>query len=85
LFIPQVIYEHGEPWWNDISRGKLLIHPPELQPDLVKELWHSKYLCSYFEMIFTCHKIDQHGANGFTSLLKEGVKWILIALKSPSP
>jgi hypothetical protein len=30
LFIPQVIYEHGEPWWNDIEREKLLIHPPEL-------------------------------------------------------
>jgi hypothetical protein len=26
---PQVKYEHGEPWWNDIDRGKL-IHPPEL-------------------------------------------------------
>jgi hypothetical protein len=22
LFIPQVIYEHGEPWWNDIDKGK---------------------------------------------------------------
>jgi hypothetical protein len=21
LFIPQVIYEHGEPWLNDIDRG----------------------------------------------------------------
>jgi hypothetical protein len=21
LFILQVIYEHGEPWWNDIDRG----------------------------------------------------------------
>jgi hypothetical protein len=30
LFIPQVIYEHGEPWWNGINRGKLLICPPEL-------------------------------------------------------
>jgi hypothetical protein len=20
LFIPQVIYEHEEPWWNDIDR-----------------------------------------------------------------
>jgi hypothetical protein len=29
LFIPQVTYEHGEPWWDDINRGKLLIHPPE--------------------------------------------------------
>jgi hypothetical protein len=22
LFIPQVIYENGEPWWNDIDRVK---------------------------------------------------------------
>jgi hypothetical protein len=25
-----MIYEHGEPWWNDIDRGKHLILPPEL-------------------------------------------------------
>jgi hypothetical protein len=30
LFIHQVIYEHGEPWWNKMGRGKLLIRPPEL-------------------------------------------------------
>jgi hypothetical protein len=24
-----VIYEHGEPWWNDVDRGILLICPPE--------------------------------------------------------
>jgi hypothetical protein len=30
LFILQVIYEHGKPWWNVIDRGKLLIRPPEL-------------------------------------------------------
>jgi hypothetical protein len=30
FFIPQMIYEHGEPWWNDTGRGKLLIRPPEL-------------------------------------------------------
>jgi hypothetical protein len=29
LFIPQVIYELGEPWWNDVDRGKL-IRSPEL-------------------------------------------------------
>jgi hypothetical protein len=22
LFIPQMIYEYGEPWWNDIDRRK---------------------------------------------------------------
>jgi hypothetical protein len=30
LFIPQVIYEHGESLCNDIDRGRLLIRPPEL-------------------------------------------------------
>jgi hypothetical protein len=30
LFIPYVIYEHGEPWWIDINREILLIRPPEL-------------------------------------------------------
>jgi hypothetical protein len=30
LFIPHMIYEHEEPWWIDIDRGKLLIRPPEL-------------------------------------------------------
>jgi hypothetical protein len=30
LFIPQLIYEYGEPWWNDIGREILLILPPEL-------------------------------------------------------
>jgi hypothetical protein len=30
LFILLVIYEHGEPWWNVVDSGKLLIHPPEL-------------------------------------------------------
>jgi hypothetical protein len=30
LFIFQVIYEHGVPWWNNIDKGTLLIHPPQL-------------------------------------------------------
>jgi hypothetical protein len=30
LFIPHVIYEKGEQWWNDIKRGKLLILPTEV-------------------------------------------------------
>jgi hypothetical protein len=38
LFIPQVIYESEQPWWNDINRGKLKnrekpvpvpLHPPK--------------------------------------------------------
>jgi hypothetical protein len=30
LFIPQDMYEHGEPCRNYINRGKLLIRPAEL-------------------------------------------------------
>jgi hypothetical protein len=30
LFISQVIYEHGDPWWNDIFGGEILILPPQL-------------------------------------------------------
>jgi hypothetical protein len=31
LFIPQVIYEHGETWWNGIDSGRpLQIRPPQL-------------------------------------------------------
>jgi hypothetical protein len=30
LFIPQVIYEHGELLLNYIDKGKLLTHPAEL-------------------------------------------------------
>jgi hypothetical protein len=29
LSIPQVIYEHGKPWWNYTDRGKFLICPPQ--------------------------------------------------------
>jgi hypothetical protein len=30
LFIPQVICEHGEPWWNDIDSLNFLICPPKV-------------------------------------------------------
>jgi hypothetical protein len=30
LFIPQVIYQHGELSWDELDRGKLLIRLPEL-------------------------------------------------------
>jgi hypothetical protein len=30
LFIPQVIYEYGERWWNSVDRWKFLIFPPEI-------------------------------------------------------
>jgi hypothetical protein len=27
---PQVRNEYGEPWWNDIGKGKVQIRPPKL-------------------------------------------------------
>jgi hypothetical protein len=40
LFIPQVIYEHGEPWWNDVDRGKLLTLPPEFSDNPTsRDIW----------------------------------------------
>jgi hypothetical protein len=37
-----VIYEHGEPCWNDSDMGKLLIRPPELTGFLPVEPSSSK-------------------------------------------
>jgi hypothetical protein len=43
FFIPQVINEHGEPWWNnDVDRGELLIRLPQLSRNLPPELSGSK-------------------------------------------
>jgi hypothetical protein len=42
FFIPQLIYEHGEPWWNDIDRGKLLICPPHSLAILPAEPFSNK-------------------------------------------
>jgi hypothetical protein len=33
---------HGEPWWNDIDRGKLLIRPAELSGNLTSSLLVAK-------------------------------------------
>jgi hypothetical protein len=35
LSTAQVIYEHGEPRWSDIDRGKLLILSPDLSGNLI--------------------------------------------------
>jgi hypothetical protein len=99
LFTPQVTYEHGEPWSNNVDRWRLLTRPPELSgnptnSNLVasrrngrKEWWIWLYeiFCSYLQVIFTCRKILRHGASVFTSSSKECVLWIFIALKYPSP
>jgi hypothetical protein len=68
LFIPRLIYEYGQQWWNDdVDKWKLPICPPELwqfyhlsnlvakQDEMAKEIMNlalAKYICSYFEVIF---------------------------------
>jgi hypothetical protein len=93
-------YEHEEPWWNDVNRGKLLICPKQLSGNPTSRVIRgqaggmgkgndefdlAKYFCSYLQVIFTCHKILWHETSSFTSPLKEGMLWILTALKNPSP
>jgi hypothetical protein len=36
-FTPQVIYAYGQPWWNSIDRGKLLIRARELYSNPTSE------------------------------------------------
>jgi hypothetical protein len=88
---------HGEPSMNDIDKVKILIRPPELSDNLIGShlvakletllrkllIWPSKYLCSYFEVIFTSCKILRHGADSFTSPPNEGALRISIAPKNP--
>jgi hypothetical protein len=85
LFIPQVIYENGEPWLNVIDRGKVLIRIPELPGNSARShlvasrrngrwwIWPCEVFCSYFPNDFTCRKILRPGASGFTSPPKEVV------------
>jgi hypothetical protein len=45
----------------------------------------AKYFCSYLQVIFTCCKILQHRATGFTSPQKKGMLQISIIFKNPLP
>jgi hypothetical protein len=47
--------------------------------------YSSEYLFHTSKGSLTCHKILQHGTDGFTPPPKEGVLRISIALKNPSP
>jgi hypothetical protein len=91
------IYEHGEPWWNDINRGKFLIHPPELSGNPTKSssskaggtgkvndaFCLTKYLSHALYGSLTCRKTYWHGTNGFTSPPKVGMLRICITLYGP--
>jgi hypothetical protein len=100
LFIPQVIYEHGEPWWNDVNRGNSwLVHPSSLailpaKSSGRKQNWAKRImnfaLWSFFfifasDFFFTYCKSYDVRPTGFTSSLKEGVVWTFIAHQNPPP
>jgi hypothetical protein len=99
LFIPQMIYEHGEPWWDHhANRENLLTRIPELFGNPIKTvIWEQlggtdkrsvfpcNHFCSHLHVtFFTCRKI-WHSASGFTFHPKKGVLRIFIALKHPLP
>jgi hypothetical protein len=85
--------EHGDSWWNNIYRGKLLIRPPELsdtptssqlvvkQEELAKEMMNLAYeMFNISNGSLKFRKILRHGADGFTSPPREGVLRNFIAL-----
>jgi hypothetical protein len=98
LFIPQVISERGESWWwwcrlgmtPDSSTRALW---QSYQRRHLGQVWGMdeewEFCLSVSEILqrifLTCRKILRHGTSGFTSHKKEGVLWIFIALKNPSP
>jgi hypothetical protein len=94
LFIPQVIYKHGELWWNDIDRGKL-VHQSSLAMITAESssskaggngegkinVCLTKYLFHSWKGSLTCCKILRHGADGFTPLRSKSCCGFLSTLK----
>jgi hypothetical protein len=95
LFIPRMIYEHGDPWQNDIDRVNWFIHQISLAFLPVESsssksggtwrikwwIWLSKYHSSCVKVIFYRRKILWHETDGFTSPPNDGVLHIFTALK----
>jgi hypothetical protein len=93
LLIPQVICEHGEPWWwwCQLGDNSWLIHQSSLavlsaetsgasRRNGRSENFAYQYL-KYLKGYLTCCKLLRHGTSGFTSHPKEGALWILSPLK----
>jgi hypothetical protein len=73
----------GENSWL-IHKSSLAVLPAEKSGASRSENFAYQYL-KYLKEYLTCHKILWHGTCGFTFHLKEGVLWIFITLKNPSP
>jgi hypothetical protein len=101
LFIPQAIYQHRVPWWNDIGRENswfvhqsyLAILPVESSSRkwrrcLAKEMMNLALRSIFIhasKWFFTFRKVLRHGADVCISPPKESVLRIFVALKNPSP
>jgi hypothetical protein len=95
LIIPQVIYEHEtqteENSWF-VYQSSLVFLSAELSGFMQEEMGEMNgklaLLNVFFnnsKWFFACHEILRQGADGFTCPPKEGVLWIFIVLKNPSP
>jgi hypothetical protein len=90
-----VIHEHGEPWWYDIDREKTdsstrvfwqsyQQSPSSNAGELTKEIinFALRSIFVHTSKAFLTRRKILHGADGFTSIPKEGVMLIFIALKT---
>jgi hypothetical protein len=99
LSTAQAIYEHGEPCWSDIDRGKLLILSPDLSGNLIsshvvvkQEELVNEMMTLALRILFvytsngslTCRENLRHGTDGFTSSPKDELR-ILSLLKICRP
>jgi hypothetical protein len=79
LFIPQVVYEHADSWWNDINRAKLLIRPQSSLAILLAELSSSKaegnVELPYKVSLFILRRVFFHSVKSYTGpTTGEGVR-----------
>jgi hypothetical protein len=100
LFIPKAIHEHDK-HDGMISTGEnscfiiqssLAVLPADLSSIKARETGEGsnnffplELSLSYFEGVLTCRKILRQESDGFTSLPKEDLLPIFIAIKNPSP
>jgi hypothetical protein len=100
LFIPKNIYEYGDPWWNGIDKGKLLIRLPDLsgnhasshlvaeQDELAKEVLNLALRSIFVHTSkgrLTCCKILRLEADSFTSLRRKAAADFYLPLPGLKP
>jgi hypothetical protein len=65
------MYEHGEPWWNDIDRERRLILPPELSGNPASSHLEAKQEELAMEIMnLPLQSIFVHTSKGFSHAVK---------------